>query len=153
MKFIKPTYLLPVLLAILVISCSGPKVMIEYQGSSPYPPVNSASENLDGKKASNDSSEKTFAVISSFPEPEGGNRALRRKITYPEKAIENGIQGQVTVQFFIDETGKASNFEVIEGIGHGCDEAVISALEDTKFGLNGQDDVRFLWLVTVDFKL
>lgn len=155
MNFTKSYYFLPVLLGILLTSCSsGPKVMIHYQGSSPSPLVNSASEKMDDAKTSSEpSDEVTTVVIISFPEPEGGNRALRKKISYPKKALENGIEGRVSIQFFINENGKTSDFKVIEGIGYGCDEAVIKAIQNTEFEFSSLSEARFLWLVTADFKL
>lgn len=92
-------------------------------------------------------------MISAFPEIPGGDRALRKKIEYPKEAIENKIEGTVTIQFFIEKNGETSGFKIIEGIGHGCDQAVITALKDTQYDMNGQSDARFLWLVTADFKL
>lgn len=150
---IKTLFILPILFGLFFISCSGPNVVIKYQGSSPYPPANSSSEKLDDTKVSSDPSDESTVIIFSFPEPKGGNRALRKKITYPNKAIENGIEGRVSVQFFINENGKTSDFKVIEGIGYGCDEAVISAIQNTDFEFSSLSGTRFLWLVTADFEL
>lgn len=146
-------YSLLALFGLISISCTGPKVVIEYQGSSPYPPTTSSETASKNTVTSMDSSEPGFVMISAFPEIPGGDRALRKKIEYPKEAIENKIEGTVTIQFFIEKNGETSGFKLIEGIGYGCDQAVITALKDTRYDMNGQSDARFLWLVTADFKL
>jgi TonB family protein len=66
-------------------------------------------------------------------EPEGGRRAykkyLEQSIVYPEQAIENKIEGKVTVQFTIEPTGQLTDFRVVRGIGSGCDEEVIRIIK------------------------
>ena len=61
--------------------------------------------------------------------PEGGRRAykqyLEKNLTYPQQAIENKVEGRVTIQFTVESTGLLSNFSVLKGIGAGCDEEVI----------------------------
>lgn len=61
--------------------------------------------------------------------PEGGRRAykqyLEKNLTYPQQAIENKVEGRVTIQFTVESTGLLSNFSVLKGIGSGCDEEVI----------------------------
>jgi TonB family protein len=146
-------YTLLFLVCLISTSCAGPKVVVEYQGSSPYPRVDSTTSESQSPKTSLDSSDENYVIISAFPEIRGGNRALRKKILYPKEAIENRIEGTVSVQFFVEENGETSGFKIIEGIGHGCEEAVISAIEEIKFDMNGQNDARFLWLATVNFEL
>ncbi len=62
-------------------------------------------------------------------EPEGGFRAykiyLDDNLHYPIQAIENKVQGKVTVRFEISPTGTISDFQVTKGIGFGCDEEAI----------------------------
>jgi len=146
-------YTLLAFFSIILISCSGPKVVVEFLGSSPYPRANTTSVESNSSNTSMDTSGDTYVIISAFPELRGGNRALRKKIKYPNEAIENQVEGTVSVQFFVEDNGETSGFKIIEGIGYGCDEAVISALEEINFDMNGQNDARFLWLATVNFEL
>jgi len=111
----------------LFISC-GPNVIIQYQGSSAVPRPPSDAELAESHSEADSSQPATFATVLSIPSLEGGDRALRKRIIYPEEAIQNNIEGTVTVLFTIDEEGNTSNFTVLEGIGHGCDEAVIDAI-------------------------
>jgi hypothetical protein len=48
------------------------------------------------------------------------------------------------------------DFVVTEGIGYGCDDAVIRAIHDSEFTPGrgpGGSTVNFLWEVTAEFKL
>lgn len=65
--------------------------------------------------------------------PEGGrlayNQYLEKNLRYPELALENNVEGRVTVQFTVNEFGKLSDFKVIKGLGFGCDEEVIRLIQ------------------------
>ncbi|HEY8511609.1 MAG TPA: TonB family protein [Cyclobacteriaceae bacterium] len=67
-------------------------------------------------------------------EPEGGKRAFRRyletNLRYPKPALENGIEGRVTVQFTIEPTGDLTDFRVVRSLGYGCDEEVIRLIRE-----------------------
>ncbi|HEY3403664.1 MAG TPA: TonB family protein [Ohtaekwangia sp.] len=65
--------------------------------------------------------------------PAGGRVAykqyLEQNLRYPEQAIENKIEGRVTVQFTVDTSGKISDFNILKGIGFGCDEEVVRLIK------------------------
>jgi TonB family protein len=67
-------------------------------------------------------------------EPEGGKRAFRRyletNLRYPRIALENNIEGRVTVQFTIEPTGDLTDFRVVRSLGYGCDEEVIRLIRE-----------------------
>ncbi|HMG93924.1 MAG TPA: TonB family protein [Chryseolinea sp.] len=64
-----------------------------------------------------------------FANPSGGRRAfkqyLEKNIQYPEQALAENIEGKVTIQFTVETSGQISDFKVLKGIGHGCEEEVI----------------------------
>lgn len=68
-----------------------------------------------------------------MPELLGGLAALQRKIRYPELAKKAGIEGRVTVQFIVDEEGYVRDAVVIRGIGGGCDEEALRAVQQARF--------------------
>lgn len=74
-----------------------------------------------------------ISVNSEFP---GGMEKLldflSARITYPAVAIANNREGKVTIGFKIQKDGTLFDFHVINGIGYGCEEAVISALKQSK---------------------
>ena len=59
------------------------------------------------------------------------------------------------MQFRIDGESDTSNFVVTEGIGYGCDEALIRAIRESEFTLGRDQGAtgNFLWTVTAEFKL
>ena len=67
--------------------------------------------------------------IYQLAEPEGGRKAFKKYLVdnmrYPEQAIENKIQGKVTIQFTVQQSGVLNDFKVVKGLGYGCDEEVI----------------------------
>lgn len=72
-------------------------------------------------------------TITELAAPEGGRKAfkqyLEKNLRYPQEALKNEIEGKVTIQFSIGMTGQLSEFRVIKGIGHGCDEEVIRLIK------------------------
>jgi TonB family protein len=61
--------------------------------------------------------EGPYDIEPTFP---GGQEALMRfihtNITYPESAIELGIEGKVYVLFYVEKDGKVGNVEILKGI-------------------------------------
>jgi TonB family protein len=75
----------------------------------------------------------TEEVPFRFAEPEGGRSAfksyLSKSLKYPAEAVTSGAEGKVTVRFTVEPDGKLTEFEVIKGIGHGCEEALIQLIQ------------------------
>lgn len=67
-------------------------------------------------------------------EPVGGRREYKKYLTqgmrYPREALDNKIQGRVTVQFTVETNGVLNDFKVLRGIGYGCDEEVIRLVKE-----------------------
>lgn len=67
-------------------------------------------------------------------EPAGGRRAFKKyladKMVYPQEALDNKIEGRVTIQFTVETSGQVSNFNVVKGIGYGCDDEVIRLIKE-----------------------
>ncbi len=74
-----------------------------------------------------------FVAVEEMPEPIGGIEGIQKKIVYPEIAKRAGVQGRVYVKAFVDENGNVTKVELIKGIGAGCDEAAIAAVQETAF--------------------
>lgn len=66
-------------------------------------------------------------------EPEGGRKAfkkyLEQNVVYPKEALQNKVEGRVTVEFTIWPNGQLTDFQVIKGIGSGCDEELIRLIK------------------------
>lgn len=74
-----------------------------------------------------------FVAVEEMPEPIGGIAGIQQRIVYPEIARRAGVQGRVFVKAFVDEAGNVFKTELIKGIGAGCDEAALAAVQQTKF--------------------
>jgi len=65
--------------------------------------------------------------------PKGGRAAykqyLETSMQYPEEALQNKIEGKVTIQFTVEPTGQLTDFKVLKGLGYGCDEEVIRLIK------------------------
>lgn len=55
--------------------------------------------------------------------------SVRVEAKYPELAIENNISGVVKIEYELSEDCYFINIQVIDGIGYGCDEAAVKAVE------------------------
>ncbi|MGM9738629.1 MAG: TonB family protein [Candidatus Cryptobacteroides sp.] len=77
-------------------------------------------------------------------------------LRYPKQAVENGIQGRVTVGFTIGKNGKVKDVRVIRGADDLLDEEavrVVAASPDWKAGRVKGVNVDVAMSVAVDFKL
>ncbi|MGH2567117.1 MAG: energy transducer TonB, partial [Bacteroidota bacterium] len=81
-----------------------------------------------------DEEEETyFVAVEDLPEPVGGIQGIQRLVVYPEIAKRAGVEGTVFVEAFVDETGNVTKTQLVKGIGAGCDEAAMAAIQKTKF--------------------
>jgi TonB family protein len=69
----------------------------------------------------------------SHPELVGTYEALFRQARYPVEAAAKHIKGFVLVEATIDEQGHVSRADVVEGLGHGCDEEATRVLKSAKY--------------------
>jgi protein TonB len=99
--------------------------------------------------------EDFFTVVENMPELIGGLAGLQASITYPEMARKAGIEGRVFLQFIVNERGEVENPRVIRGIGGGCDEEALKAIQKASFkpGLQRGRPVRVQYNLPVVFKL
>lgn len=84
--------------------------------------------------------------IIKMAAPIGGIRAynkyLEDNLHYPVQALDMKIKGRVTVQFTVTTNGNLTEFNVVKGLGYGCDDEVIRLVkEGPKWAPTTQDDV------------
>lgn len=96
-----------------------------------------------------------YKTVEVMPEPYGGMEAIYKKIGYPKEAQEDKIEGIVKVLTFIDRDGEVIDAQVVEGIGHGCDEAARLAILYHRFkpGLIKGQKVKVQMEIPIEFKL
>lgn len=99
--------------------------------------------------------EDFFVVVEQMPKLDGGMSKLQQSVKYPEMARRAGIEGRVTVQFIVNEKGKVENARVVRGIGGGCDEEALKAVEKAKFqpGMQRGRPVRVQYALSINFRL
>lgn len=100
--------------------------------------------------------EETAFLVAAEEQPQlvGGLKGIQSKITYPEIARKNGIEGKVIVQAVVDENGKVISAKTLKGIGGGCDEVAIEAVKESRFlpGKQGGKPVKVQVSIPIVFK-
>ncbi len=102
-----------------------------------------------------------FIRVEKMPSYNGGDvntfqKDLQKLVIYPEQAQELGIQGKVTLQFVIDESGKLTNVKVVQSEDQLLSDAVMTALSKTKKWKAGEQrgrKVKVSFTIPVFFRL
>lgn len=105
--------------------------------------------------------EKTiFEVVEEMPDFPGGISALMqflsKGIKYPTIAVENGVQGRVSVQFVVNKDGSIVDAVVLRGVDPYLDKEalrVIATMPKWKPGMQRGKAVRVKYTVPVVFRL
>lgn len=86
---------------------------------------------------------KRFLEQPQYP---GGKKALRDFITahlqYPEDAMNQRLEGVVTVAYQVDDSGVVENPVVIKGLSPSCNEEAIRLVKMLKYGQAHNRGVR-----------
>ena len=67
---------------------------------------------------------------------------LAKEIKYPKSALENGVQGKVTLSFIINKNGEVSDVEVLGKVGFGCDEEAMRVIKEMPKWKAGEQNNR-----------
>ncbi len=96
-----------------------------------------------------------FKTVEVMPEPVGGFESIKKKLIYPEKAKEDGIQGIVEIEIVVDEFGEVQKADIVKGLRPDCDESARIAVYYTKFkpGLQRGKPVKVQFVVPIEFKI
>lgn len=70
-------------------------------------------------------------------------------------ALKARIQGTVFLKFQIDERGRVINPIVVRGIGAGCDEVALKAIQKAKFtpGIQHGRPVKVTYTIPIRFRI
>lgn len=104
--------------------------------------------------------EEPFAYVEQMPTFPNGTEAMYKyiydKIKYPAIARENGISGQVIVQFVVSKEGEIQKAKVVRGIGGGCNEEalrVVNGMPRWKPGMHNGRAVPVTFTLPIKFVL
>jgi periplasmic protein TonB len=77
--------------------------------------------------------DKIFLVVEQSAAPKGGMAVFYQyvsdNIRYPAQARRMNVEGKVFVEFVVERDGSLTQFNIIKGIGAGCDEEAIRILQ------------------------
>ncbi len=116
------------------------------------------------KKPAKENQETDFSIIDTtgysdiadiMPEPVGGINAIAAKITYPEIAKKEGLQGKVFIRAFVDKNGEVTYAEVIKKLSPECDSVALKAVMETRFtpGKKDEKEVKTIVFIPISYKL
>lgn len=101
-----------------------------------------------------------MAMVEQKPEFPGGDAAMYKwlsdHIVYPAVAVEEGVQGRVTVSFDVAKDGSIENVKVIRGRHQALDKEAIrlvKAMPKWQPGRNNGQPVKVTYTLPVTFKL
>lgn len=104
--------------------------------------------------------DKVYTVVEKMPEFPGGTGALleflKKNKDYPVIAIENGIEGRVSVSFIVEKDGSISNIEVIKSVDPSLDKAAVKVTQSMPKWKPAEEKgkvVRVKYTLPVTFKL
>lgn len=125
--------------------------------SEPSDAVGSGGAGGPGAKASGGggSLDGSGPIQSSFGIVGGPGILDWRKPAYPRQAKDMHLSGLVLLRITIDQHGRPTNVEVVEGAGHGFDEAALDAARQSRFSPANQNGkpVACVALLPVRFQL
>lgn len=103
---------------------------------------------------------KIFEIVEAQPEFPGGVNAMMEfissNVSYPEIALDNGIEGTVVVQFVIEKDGSLTDVKIVRDPGGGLGqeaERVIKMMPKWKPGTQKDSPVRVKMSAPIRFKL
>ncbi|MCF0174707.1 MAG: TonB family protein [Bacteroidales bacterium] len=96
-------------------------------------------------------------LFGNSPDPEKFLREwVYYYLKYPREAVDQGIQGKVTVGFIIEKDGKVSNVHIVKGVDPLLDAEALRLVESSpawKAGRLNGEKVRTAMSIVVEFRL
>jgi len=87
------------------------------------------------------------------PVYEGGVKAMQTFLgsnkKYPQEALENKVEGTVSIRYSIDYLGKVIKTKVLAGIGFGCDEEAQRIVSLLVFSVPRTRKIKVIYQKTV----
>lgn len=111
---------------------------------NPEPPASSTSSESSGAESTERQSDgsETYEEVQSIaelgladrtPQIVGGVGSLYLQINYPEKALQNGIEGELELEFTVERDGRVTDMEVVNSLHPLCDSAAVKGVRSVQF--------------------
>lgn len=104
--------------------------------------------------------DEVFLVVEESAKPIDGMETYYKQLSgvllYPIQAREKGITGKVFVEFIVEVDGTLSDLKVLKGIGYGCDEEAMRAIQQAGLWTPGKQRrkiVRQRMVLPITFSL
>ena len=86
--------------------------------------------------------DEPFLIVETMPTFQGGDlntfrNWVQSNVRFPQIALENGIQGNVVIQFVVGPDGKMTNFKVLQSPDKTLSDATIDVLKKANEMKNG----------------
>ena len=96
-----------------------------------------------------------FGDVDEMPQLIGGLQGLQDRLVYPQVAKDAGIEGQVVVQFVVNEEGQVQDAVVLRSPDAALSEAALAAVRASTFepGMVDGEPVKVRFAVPVTFRL
>ena len=138
----KALYVLP-LVGISLAATAETKVDYQYEGPQPEVVVDTPVDK-DSKKSVEEKKPVPFQQLAQKPGFNGGDayefsKWVSQNLTYPEKSLQSGAQGRVTLQFTITETGKVADVKVLRGVNEELDNEAVRVVSQSPQWTPGKD--------------
>ena len=92
------------------------------------------SEEIEFEPEPEEEAEEIFTLVEEQPTPVGGYEQFYKYVSenleYPARALRQGIEGKVFVQFVVDRNGRISDLRVIKGINEECNKEAIRVVSN-----------------------
>jgi len=105
-------------------------------------------------------SDQIYYVVEQQPQYSKGfekwDEYVKGTLKYPEDAATKKIEGNVYVQFTVQETGKLTDFEVVRGISVSCDKEAIRVIQESGDWQAGRQKgvaVKVRFVMPIKFRL
>lgn len=100
--------------------------------------------------------DKHFIHKPTYPGgPAAFKEFIKKQLKYPQQALDNNVEGTVSVRLDIDHKGAVADVKVIAGPGYGCNEEAVRICKLLKFEVPKHRNVKVLFhkKLNIHFKL
>ncbi len=96
-----------------------------------------------------------FEVAEVQPELTGGLEGLQERVVYPQEAKDEDVEGQVVIQFIVNEEGAVEDARVLRSPDDRLSEAALDAVRASRFtpGRQRGRPVKVRFAVPITFRL